>query len=90
MQTIPEKNKVKGNKGYSIKFVAMLYLLPHSYGPRPCGQNATKHSFFLFLLLFFIYLSGLDLFRLSNFPKILMMDILNNWILGTLSNNYVK
>ena len=52
MQTIPEKNKVKGNKGYSIKFAAMLYLQPHSYGPRPCGQNAAKHSFFCFCYYF--------------------------------------
>ena len=38
---------------------------------------------FLFLLPFIIYLSGFDLFRLSNFSKIPLMDSLDILSLGT-------
>ena len=40
------------NKDYSIKLVAMVYLLPHCYEPRPWDQNAAKFSFFNFAAIF--------------------------------------
>ena len=37
--------KLELNENYSIKIIAMIYLLPFCYGPRPWSKNVTKFSF---------------------------------------------
>ena len=49
-----------------------------------------RQYLFLFLIPFIIYLSGFDLFSLSNFSKILLMDSLDILSLGTSSENYIR